>query len=325
MIRPALAAILISLAALLSPRACEPAKHSLRFVGQPFPEGRLSTISSWSPVGHRLVLDAMDGLVIVDPDSIVRPLRLAIGRTTAVTWRQDGALLACRVHSADPHGGLASIVVVSLDTGEEAMILERAEVGPMAFDAVGRLHVWPRRWARKDTVLVVPIGPPIASTAGRAISMLLPLSGPGGERGFRYYDGDGRADEPAILPRSSQLLDSAADSAWFLVWAEVGQAEHTLIVDRFGRTIRDLGPRNREGFSGSSMSPDGRRILGFIECPDDQDVCARPLAIHDVTTGRTTLVRDADAAENPMWSRDGRFVAYDAPRVGTMIGTIEAR
>jgi Tol biopolymer transport system component len=101
-----------------------------------------------------------------------------------------------------------------------------------------------------------------------------------------------------------------------LVYAAGGVGVNTQLtwLDRQGKTIGLLGETLQ--FTRQSISPDGKRVAVGIKPTDARET----IWIYDVNRGTRTPVENSESGPSlygPVWSPDGKQLAYRAPNTGT--------
>ena len=82
------------------------------------------------------------------------------------------------------------------------------------------------------------------------------------------------------------------------------------LFDRQGRVLQNVGPPGR--YANAALSPDGGRVAAMRRDPRTGDV---DIWTFDVASGKGTPVTSDTFPENaPIWSPDGRQVAYGSRR-----------
>jgi len=198
-------------------------------------------------------------------------------------WPQafaDGRLVVFTVLGPSGLWHDASVVVQDLATGERTTVAEKATFGRYVStghivyaDASGTLSAVPFDSRQREVT-----GPSIPVETGAWVSYW------GGEAGYTTSE----AGTFAFFRGSdweNHLL------AWF---------------DREGRRTGEVGaPLTSEGIN---LSPGGRRIALYLAQPGNADVY-----VFDVESGsRTRVTFHAGAEDNPVWSPDGRRLAYQS-------------
>jgi dipeptidyl aminopeptidase/acylaminoacyl peptidase len=119
-----------------------------------------------------------------------------------------------------------------------------------------------------------------------------------------------------------QLVNATTGSAhrlvrgsyFLLAWSSDGSlllAERTNASNRYAQDVFVIGRSGRvrtvaHGVEDASLSPDGTRIAYEYQSPSDYG----NIYVRDLRTGRTRRVSHAGLAHSPVWSPDGRQLAY---------------
>ncbi len=136
------------------------------------------------------------------------------------------------------------------------------------------------------------------------------------------FDLSARRVTGEAVPLPESVNTSVATGVWQAVWSQTGtlvhlppgQAQGQLVwVDRSGNATPAL--RTPRQYSDPRLSPDGRRVAAHLQ-DEENDVWVGELTRGTLT--RLTLDRLED--ETPVWSPDGRHVAYAASRAGLIRG-----
>lgn len=124
----------------------------------------------------------------------------------------------------------------------------------------------------------------------------------------------------AQAPRSGQSQDEEKAKAKEAKARRIAQtfelnARTLTVFDRAGKVITTVGPRDL--YNTAVLSPDGKRIA-VVKIDLDKE--AQDLCVFDLATGaRTEIVnsKSREGASTPVWSPDGRQLAYVGLREGT--------
>ena len=182
-------------------------------------------------------------------------------------------------HASSLLGEDLTIGVVALDTGKFRPLIERTNSA--AYSASGHL-IFPR----EGSLLAVPFDVERLEITGEPVPVLEGLIG--------------------LLP------DFAISDNGTLVYVPgSGEPSNKLVwVDRTGET--QPVTEERGGYFAPRISPDGRRIAVGIEKDGSTDVW-----IYDLTRGTMTRLTTAPGADEvPVWTADGRRVAFQSNRDG---------
>ncbi|QDU23411.1 sigma-70 family RNA polymerase sigma factor [Urbifossiella limnaea] len=119
------------------------------------------------------------------------------------------------------------------------------------------------------------------------------------------------------VPRDHYVTDWSRDGERF-VTCQIGvltdgrETCRTWLLDRHGKTVREIGAPEKLMAAGGRLSPDGRRVLCSALRPDD-DRDTGLLYVFDLATGSTTPVVGVPPGGHLggcCWSPDGRRIAY---------------
>ena len=207
---------------------------------------------------------------------------------TGHAWPQafaDGRLLVFTVLGPSGLWHDASVVVQDLVTSERTTIAEGATFG--RYVSTGHIVYA----TANGTLLAVPFDPARAQVTGAAFPV---------ETGIRvgYFGG---AAWYAVSETGTFAFVRGSD--WenhLLVW-----------LDRAGRRIAQVGPPVTT--ERATLSADGRRIALYLAQPGNADIY-----VIDAQSGeRQRVTFDAGTDDNPVWSPDGRRLAYQSAKSGS--------
>jgi Tol biopolymer transport system component len=180
--------------------------------------------------------------------------------------------------------GARRICVASLEGGEPECFAS-GDSNP-AYSATG--HVL---FVRRGTLVALPFDIERLRPSGEAISVA---------RNARWFGPTGAAAF-AVSANGRVLIHALAPGGSRLVW-----------LDRAGREVSQVGDRARYG--GVHIAPDGKRAAVEIWNSERE---GRDLFLLDLASGVTTrLTSDPADAFAPVWSPDGRGLAYSKPNPG---------
>ncbi len=172
------------------------------------------------------------------------------------------------------HNGL---YVASLDSDTPAPI--SSDVTGNAFFASGNLL-----YIRFRTVMAQPFDTSRLQTTGAA----RPLTQREVDKFFDFWQSGFSVSQDGKL-----LFQSAGDAPARLVW-----------YDSAGK---ELGQFPETGYEGPQFSPDGHSLAVYS---DDEHNGKHFIRVYDLQRGLSTRLTDGGNESNPVWSRDGKFIAY---------------
>ena len=177
--------------------------------------------------------------------------------------------------SSDPQGH--GIYVGSLDAAQGKLIFPELR-GNVLFASGHLLYV------RGRILLAQPFDPNRLETTGPAI----PLTGEELEERTSFWIFGFSASQNGAL-----VFQPAADSASRLVW--------------YDQNGKELGQLPQVGYKDPDLSPDGRFL---VVSSDDEHNGKHFLRIVDLQRGTSTRLTDGGSENYPLWSRDGKRIAY---------------
>jgi serine/threonine protein kinase/Tol biopolymer transport system component len=183
---------------------------------------------------------------------------------------------------ADPQGD--GIYIGSLDAGEGKLV--SAELQGNVFFASGHLL-----YVRARTLMAQPFDTDRLETTGSAI----PLTEQELEQRISYGIFGFSVSQNGVL-----VFQSAADSASRLVW--------------YDQSGKEAGQLPDVGYADPNLSPDGRFLA---VSSDDQHNGKHFIRVYDLKRGISTRLTSNGDEHYPVWSRDGKQIAY---RTGGIAG-----
>jgi hypothetical protein len=249
-------------------------------------------------------------------------------------WSPDGRWLVCNVQSAQEfQEDLSSLVAVSVDGGEPVTLIEKANIGRFCWATDGAIYFWER-----DAGIRQRLAPPSSWTSANAApfephAALLPVHDPTTNRWVMHRFTAGSQTEDVVLDSLDRpAVQMAADVArfpdgqrWLLRIYERHRSPYSVVVDRDGHTLATLGESAQtNGFSATSVSPDGRFVVGHQEQDDGQRILASRVYLSNATGTWRTVLADAPRGLNPQFSPRDFLIAFRDPLSGSIyVGTIQ--
>jgi eukaryotic-like serine/threonine-protein kinase len=167
--------------------------------------------------------------------------------------------------------------VSSLDA--EAPKLISSDITGNALFASGHLL-----YVRDRTILAQPFDTSTLRTTGSA----LPLTQQEVDKFFDFWNSGFSVSRDGKL-----LFQSASDAPSRLVW--------------YGSNGKELGQFPEIGYEGPQFSPDGRSLAVYA---DDQHNGKHFIRVYDLERQISARLTEGGNESNPVWSRDGKFIAY---------------
>jgi serine/threonine protein kinase len=267
-----------------------------------FAQGRLKTVDLLNSAVQNICDAALgfggtwnqDGIIVFAP-GITGPLyrvsaaggspeavtKVAQGSSETHHWPfflPDGRHFLYFVNWSGPasarHDGL---YVASLDDNTPKLI--SSEITGNAFFASGSLL-----YVRDRTVIAQPFDTSRLQTTGLAI----PLTQPEVDKFFDFWQSGFSVSHDGKL-----VFQSAADAPSRLVW-----------YDSAGK---EMGQLPETGYEGPQFSPDGRYLAAYS---DDEHNGKHFIRVYDLQRGTSTRITEGGNESTPVWSRDGKSIAY---------------
>ncbi len=169
------------------------------------------------------------------------------------------------------------VYAASLDSGAPKLVA--ADIQGNVFFASGHLL-----YVHDRTIMAQPFDVSTLQTQGAG----LPLTQQEVDRFFDFWQSGFSVSQDGKL-----LFQSAADAPARLVW-----------YDSAGK---EIGQFPEVGYEGPQFSPDGRSLAVYS---DDEHNGKHFIRIYDLKRGISARLTDGGNESNPVWSRDGKFIAY---------------
>jgi Tol biopolymer transport system component len=177
--------------------------------------------------------------------------------------------------SDDPQGN--GIYVSSLEASESKLISSELK-GNAVFASRHLLYV------RGRILMAQPFDADRIEATGAAV----PLTGEELEERTSFWIFGFSASQNGVL-----VFQSAADSASRLVW--------------YDQNGKELGQLSQVGYKDPDLSPDGRFL---VVSSDDEHNGKHFIRVFDLRRGTSTRLTDSGDEHYPLWSRDGKRIAY---------------
>jgi len=111
---------------------------------------------------------------------------------------------------------------------------------------------------------------------------------------------------PETTPVAPNTASVNRDADRFVIAVPPPQLRQLTFLDRAGKAVGTIGQPGRYG--NVRYSPDGKRLLALRNDPETGN---NNIWVIDIATGKATpITNDTQPINNPVWSRDGKHIAY---------------
>jgi len=111
---------------------------------------------------------------------------------------------------------------------------------------------------------------------------------------------------PETTPVAPNTASVNRDADRFVIAVPPPQLRQLTFLDREGKAVGTIGQPGRYG--AVRYSPDGKRLLALKNDPETGN---NNIWVLDIATGKATAItNDTQPINNPVWSRDGKHIAY---------------
>lgn len=280
-----------------------------------------SAVDPWSPDGARLAIKGPDGLYVFDTTSPQRsPWRVLDARVEYFQWSPDGLWLLCRVPVGDgPVSEYADLVAVRSDGHLKSVIASKVDVSGFLWSGDGSIYIWYANNLIQRT-FAAPGGRLSHSRkvrpARNELIVLISTIGNNALHTFRFRPGVGIDRTPLRnLPAATTMLlprATLAGGTQFLatLHSEV-QSPRNVVVGLDGAVLKDLGSTvGSNGYTATSMSPDGRYALGSKTTQSGEDIVSASLLLVDVESAQRTNILCPSGGITPRFSPTNYRLVY---------------
>ncbi len=305
-------------------------------------EGAASPV--WSPDGSQLAYVALRGgrfaiyrrgAAAETPEELVYQGETPMALTD---WSKDGRFLAYSF--SDLSGG--ALYVLPLTSDQERKPIEilrsKSQINNARLSPDGRFIAYVSNESGRNEIYVRRFDA-TAGTAPTTTDAVWRISDQG-TRGFAAWRSDGKqfyyvaADQglmavdveadgtapfgtarllfraPETTPIGAGVMNMSIDGQRVVIAVPPPQLRQLTMFDRQGKIISTFGPPGL--YVQPGVSPDGTRV---VVMRDDPQTAYRDIWVYDVATGNGTAITNDPFPENaPIWSPDGKYVAYVSTR-----------
>jgi len=283
-------------------------------------QGRLPVDSPWSPTDQRLAFLGADGaLYIFDaatpavPPTLVLPSSSDYIINRYISWSPDGQWIACRTQEVgDVRAGLASIVARNAAGTGPITTLLRGEVGRFTWAANGTIYCWDT--SRRRTTVSPPTEwqPGTPPAVERPFLQPLPSTNALSEFRTRPQEHERQLTLQATNVYAAFAVDAFPDMQKYVITVQDNtRGFYSAVVDQDGNVVVDLGGQvGANGFTATSVSPDGRYVLGFHEVDQDETIAGARLYLVAADGAWRIPVEPAIDGLDPKFARTGDLIAF---------------
>ncbi len=296
-------------------------------------EGSLPNREPWSPTEPLLAFNGKDGLYTFDASKTEPPQKISESTVLKIEWSPDGKWLLF-IPEVISMSTTKSLDAVSIEGGEIVRILEPIphDMGHFVWATDGYIYFW-----NSDSGARGRLDPPDAWRRGlrgslepveRVVLVRHPLGGAVGAGLWPCFFEPTRAEREILTPGRETdpslyvLLEDECPSRRRFLGAMFGDTRptSTVILDYQGRVVRDFGPLGPEGgFSGTSVSANGRYVIGTSDVTDGHYVFESTLWLADLKRDAPVRIDGVEYAMQPKFSHSTTLELAFMNRDGTEI------
>lgn len=293
--------------------------------------GRLPFREPWSPTEDTLLFLNDQGTATFDLRT--REVRqLATDRAARIDWSPDGRWLVFQHDAGAPPETARSLRALSLEGGVPSTVLEEGRAWQFIWASTGVIYAWDlagERYARE---------PPLAwrdqhegdrfPNRPRAV-----LSKAAGRHSLFAFSPDESSERALPSPWADALvavMDETLQGS--LVLAHVFPREgspFSALMRSDGTLVHEFAPPANQldgGLTATTMSSDGRLILGYYTVDDGHDIIASRLVATDPLGRWHVAVVGTDAALNPKLAHRSLGIVFEDAQSGELhVGYLRIR
>lgn len=283
-----------------------------------------STTDPWSPTGNLLLVVGPSGLAVLDLSQAVPVLRqVAAGRFDMLSWSPDGQWAIGRSRSGSTfRERVFDLIAIRVADGHQERVLTRTNVGHAVWTATNRLLHWNPTAGRVDTLSSPAVlqDAPYRRPAGMTVITRDPLAG----RWCGVSDMPAAQDSlhPGVFGdvniRMVILSPFPTNDSTYLANVYPSHASpYTAVLGSHGEVaVRFAESVGGDAFFGTSVSPDGRYLIGSTTRDAHDGTEGVRLAIMSTDGSQVLSVSSAAAGLFPRFSHQGYFVAFNDQLTG---------